>query len=204
MHITGNGSSGTFQLQEFVGGAHSASVSGAATNNSWNHLAATATAAGGTGSLIIYYNGAQAGTGTGVGGGTTGTNVAVGNWYNTPSLNDAAYGYLADAAVWNCVLTPSEIQELWQGKAPGLIRPLNLRGWWRLDDSNTSIMIDRSFIKTPLKLIGSGIAFVPGPPRVGGDLPIIRPMPDPSFVMSPGSMPVIPPPPFILMPQIVT
>jgi hypothetical protein len=109
-------------------------------------------------------------------------------------------GTVADCAMWGAALTQSEVTALFMGQRPGFIRPQSLRLWIDLAGYG-ALLQDRSIYKNNAVITGGAPVFAPGPPRIQGDAPIIFPLPDPSFVMTPAPTP--PPPPFILMPQIV-
>ena len=104
-------------------------------------------------------------------------------------------GNIADAAVWgNAVLSGVEIYALAHGARPGNIRPGSVAAWWPFDGYILPA-IDRSLNRNNGVLTGT--AFVPGPPLISA-APIF-----PGIAM-PEAFTFIPPPVFILMPQIVT
>lgn len=55
---------------------------------------------------------------------TNNSDVASTQWFSGP---------LADVAVWNVILTTSEITALCRGARPSRVRPLSLLSWWPLD-----------------------------------------------------------------------
>jgi hypothetical protein len=110
---------------------------------------------------------------------------------------------LADAAIWSAVLTPSEVLSLAMvTQRPGQVRPQSLIYWAPLDGYGAATL-DRSIYKNSNAVQTGTIPFAPGPPRIS-DAPIINTsLTDPSYVMPPGVMPMVPPPAFVLMPQIL-
>jgi hypothetical protein len=147
-------------------------------------------------SQIIYINGVQDGSisSTGYGG-----NV-VGGWgIGRDFVNSANTfsGVIAEAAMWGAVLNAQEAYALGTGALrPYQIRPQKLLGYWTLDGYGHPAL-DRGIIKNNGVLTGT--TFAPGPPLLSA-APILT-MPPSNQAMSP--IMFVPPPAFILMPQIV-
>ena len=83
-------------------------------------------------SITYNLNGVQKGS-TGSGPSSVGSNVVVafGNWPSDVSAQ-TANGTLADCAIWNVVLTATEMLAISKGARPRSIRPKNLILWWPL------------------------------------------------------------------------
>jgi hypothetical protein len=129
-------------------------------------------------------------------------NLTFGCQINNTGTTAFFQGYLADLGYWKAALTLSEIKSLYWGAArPYQVRPQSLIGYWDLQ-GYTSPGWNRAVSVVPAGIV-HGTTNAPGPPRIS-DVPIIIPEPDPSFVMTLGSMMTVPQPLFMLMPQIVT
>jgi hypothetical protein len=81
----------------------------------------------------------------------------IGNDISAEALN----GIIADAAIWNAILTPLEISALAKGVRPNAIRQTSLSLWWPLDGLQ-SPEVDLSGNKNNGTLTGTTKAF--GPP----------------------------------------
>jgi hypothetical protein len=158
----------------------------------WYHCLATYD---GSSTIAVYVNGVSDGTaaasGTILNGAAHFYIGAIPNTGGSPNPEDFFPGTVADAAVWNTLLSASEITALAKGARPINIRSGSLKGWWPLDGLQ-SPEPDLSGNKNNGTLTGTNPAF--GPP--------IAPFTPrwPQFTPSMMSPPSI----FILMPQIVT
>lgn len=104
--------------------------------NTWNHIAGTGSALGTANApLAIFMNGANKATATSANGSpfvTSLTKVSIAI-DQANSLAEPLNGRVADAALWNVVLSDTEIKALALGARPINIRPTALIGWWPLD-----------------------------------------------------------------------
>jgi hypothetical protein len=105
-------------------------------------------------------------------------------------------GSMADPALWNAILSQAEITALALGTRPSKIRRQALVDYWPFDGYDHPAL-DR--------VTGQGgtltsVSLVTGPPLLN-PVPILPSLPDIDTVMQ--AMQGPPPPPFILMPQIV-
>jgi len=131
--------------------------------NTWYHVAASWS---GTDASRMFVNGTQENSNTTNVSGTrlTNSNVFVighsGYW---PQPTPARYfnGNLADAAIWNVVLSALEIAALAKGRRPSQVRPLSRVGYWPLDGLQ-SPEPDLSGNRNNGTLTGTSLAF--GPP----------------------------------------
>jgi hypothetical protein len=93
----------------------------------WQHACGTWTSST---SRACYLNGANKGTNT--------TSIAFGGALNRTGIfhnaradqDMVANATIAEAAIWNVVLTDEEVAALGKGYSPRLIRPTALRGYW--------------------------------------------------------------------------
>jgi hypothetical protein len=131
------------------------------TANSWYHLLFTIPASG---NGLGYVNGSLDGTCVTAGGGIDtisqptcfGSDNHGGNWA----------GYLADGAIWNTVLSGTDISRLASGERPINVSPGNLVGYWPLNGfSNT----------TENDLSGNGNNGTITPGSASGPFPILGP-----------------------------
>jgi hypothetical protein len=151
--------------------------------NTWYHLLFTISTKG-TG----YINGAVdqvTTTGAGIAAITANTQLGA----DFPSTTGWA-GRLADAAIWNTVLSSTEITALANGARPNTIRSGNLVGWWPLDGLQ-SPEPDLSGNANNGTLTGTSSAFGPPFAPITPRWPMMVPL-------------AAVPSPFTLMPQIVT
>ena len=95
----------------------------------WMHLAVYSNGPGNTGAF--YVNGSLNSTAGSMSAAVSG-NCMLSAGLAT-SFNTYLDGTLADIAIWNTVLTPTEIGSLARGGRPGGIRPANLLVWWPMD-----------------------------------------------------------------------
>ena len=58
---------------------------------------------------------------------------------NRGQVDSEALGYFADFAIWNAALTNEEIWRVMKGESPLRVRPGNLRGYWPLNDYETTL-----------------------------------------------------------------
>jgi hypothetical protein len=193
---------GSQQISAYVfsGGAPTqAIVASASTANTWYHILATYRfVASGTSLLNIYqnyFNQGSSSTAVGPLSGAGGAPVTIGG------RGDAGQffpGYVADCAIWSDVLSLQEIFSLSQAVVrPWQVRPGSLLGFWPLDGYKHPAFCHSGAFR--FNGVLSGSTFVPGPPLLNA-APILT-MPPSNQAMSP--IQFVPPPAFILMPQIV-
>ena len=58
---------------------------------------------------------------------------------NRGQVDSEFLGYFADFALWNAALTNEEIWRVIKGESPLRVRPGNLRGYWPLNDYETTL-----------------------------------------------------------------
>jgi hypothetical protein len=175
----------------------------AITNNVWYHVACTLVPSAGR-DLVIYLNGASNFTQAAISNGNSASGGSLQIACDSYAANHAGTQVvqIADAAIWNVALTASEIWALAYGTVrPYLVRPQSLLGCYTFDNYGAPGQ-DRSPLKNTAAITGA-ISFVPGPPRISAAPIINTSLTDPSYVMPPGVMPMVPPPAFVLMPQIL-
>ncbi|HMC88444.1 MAG TPA: LamG domain-containing protein [Gemmataceae bacterium] len=138
--------------QKLVGAdrSNSATTTASYTLNAWQHAAVTFGAAD---TVQIFLNGANkianaAGAGT-----------QLNSYFQLGQLSNSGIwwmnGRIAEAAVWNVVLTDAEIAALATGVMPYRIRPASLKAYWPLWGL-ASPEVDLSGLKQNLTLTGTG------------------------------------------------
>jgi hypothetical protein len=183
---TPNGGQWTFQNR--------ATNIGSLSLNTWTHLGASYDSVAGS---FAYINGVLSGsnsTTNGAIGSDNGDNFWIGaddpgSGATTPDV------IIADLATWRCTLSAAEIYALSKGARPDQIRGTTaMIAWWRLDGYGHPAL-DRISGRGGVL---TGTTFATGPPLLNA-APILASQP---FRNDP--MIFIPPPVFVLMPQIVT
>lgn len=139
-------------------------------NTNWHHFAGTYSGIGGSsgnysGTAAVYTDGADKQTSA----------LSTANpWYTAPDPPNTSligvsgstpagfwHGSIADAAMWNVVLSDLEIAGLARGLRPWMIRPKNLVGYWPIDGYQ-SPEPDLSGFAHNGTLVGTALDF--GPP----------------------------------------
>jgi hypothetical protein len=129
--------------------------------NTWYHLLLTVSGSQPTGIGTAYINGGNSSGPTSANLGSA-TPCAVATMGNVVATGTSGFpGLIADCAMWNVVLTQSEITALANGARPINIRSASLKGWWPLDGLQ-SPEPDISSFKNDGTLTGTNPAF--GPP----------------------------------------
>jgi len=116
-------------------------------NNAFNHYAAIANG----GSSQIRINGGGYVTGD-TGGGATGGTFKIGGRGDGYQM----YGFMCEAAMWNAVLTDSEIRALSRRVSPAVVRPTALVGYWPLWGNGVP-EIDCSRTRIPIPSAGGTV-----------------------------------------------
>lgn len=113
-------------------------ASAAGTVNTWFHAAGTHDGSGGT--LIVYKDGANAGSQSSLGVNPstfTKTCISFDPVGGTQTFGAAFDGLIAEAGVWNAVLTTAELAMLAKGASPLLVRPSALIAYYPLIGANS-------------------------------------------------------------------
>jgi hypothetical protein len=155
----------------------------------WNHGCAVFLG-NGTNTLIAYLNGGGKNTGNDVNATVSVQGISIGS-LNLTGVGNFNYwgGSLAIISVWNVQLGDLEILALAKGVRPNLIRPLSRVGDFPLDGLQSP---EPDLSGNANNGVLTGTAQVFGPPI----MPFTRRWPQFNFIP--------PPPPFTLMPQIIT
>lgn len=98
------------------------------TKNVWYHIAGTC----GAGGTNVWVNGVVGTSDTPTSAASTTGDTIIGE-RNYTSFQDRFFGALADVAMWNVVLSSSDIATLAAGLRPTYVQNANLVGWWPLD-----------------------------------------------------------------------
>lgn len=96
--------------------------------NTWGHIAGTFSSS----SCYAYVNGSTDGENSDAVNFPNLDRTDIGGFNNGGSVGGAWPGYLAEAAIWNVVLTAAEVAILAKGYSPLLVRPESLRAYWPL------------------------------------------------------------------------
>jgi len=68
----------------------------------------------------------------------------IGAYLSGANVIDPANAQIADVAIWNTVLTGSQVSQLVAGARPNTVQSANLQGWWPLNGSSNSTESDLS------------------------------------------------------------
>lgn len=113
--------------QSFDGATDEAKTSSGYSTSTWQHAAAVFSA---TNSRAVYLNGGSKGTNVG-----STTSSGFNQMYiadNNVSGTRNIIGAIANAAMWNVVLTDAEILQLAKGVSPIYVRPASIQAYWML------------------------------------------------------------------------
>ncbi len=112
-------------------GGSSSSTSTTYSTNTWTHAAMTGSNAGPTYTRNVWLNAAGNATGTNTFT-ASGLNVTSIGRLSTSTPTNYFNGSIAEAGIWNVVLTLNEITALAQGLRPRFVRPRSLVAYWPL------------------------------------------------------------------------
>jgi hypothetical protein len=127
-------------------------VPGTLNTGEWYHIAFTHNSTSGAG--IVYLNGNQVHTYTKVGNGyhtNLSAYIGVGRW--AYAFSDAD---IDDVAIWNSVLSPSDITSIYNSGVPSDLAPLNPVGYWRMGDHSNDSATSSGNIATITDSSGNG------------------------------------------------
>ncbi len=113
----------TFQVRTVESGVAVRLTVAAALSTGWRHIVFTYD--GSTRDAILYIDGSSAATATGSSGGNAGTKFFIG--HSADSGTELTTGYMDETGLWNKVLSPSEVTELWNSGS-GLAYPFSAGG----------------------------------------------------------------------------
>lgn len=114
-----------------TGGSANAS-SGTVTTNAWQHGAAVFSG----GQQTAYLNGSGVTNVIVPFGAISNNQTFIGRRANTGVVNYFS-GMIAEAAIWSVALTSADVQQLYKGFSPKLVRPESLLAYWPLLDQAT-------------------------------------------------------------------
>ena len=122
----------TGELYFGVDGTSFVTANTALSAGTWHHVAVTWTS--GTGAVAFYLDGAADGTGTSKT--TMSTNAGVLEIGKNPSFSNWYTGLMDEFALFNSVLSASDITSIYNSGVPGDISSLSPVSWWRMGDND--------------------------------------------------------------------
>lgn len=129
---------GTTSYQTGAGGTI-APAAQAVTTNVWHHYAGVSTISGSTVTATAWLDGTSTTT-TGTDAGAQSWNaIGIAERHNGTAWGIPFNGDVEDVAIWNVGLVDAEVQQLYNGACPVLVRPANLVFWVRAGE----VVVDR-------------------------------------------------------------